>query len=57
MYVKAPVDGWRGVKNGVIRIGEEEIEFKEWLRSLKEERWPKAWENFWKGESFFRAGS
>ncbi|KAF2230805.1 hypothetical protein EV356DRAFT_519320 [Viridothelium virens] len=54
-YVKGPVDGWRGVKNGVIRIGEEEIEFKEWLQSLKEERWPKAWENFWKGESFLRA--
>ncbi|CAK4017686.1 glyoxalase bleomycin resistance dioxygenase [Lecanosticta acicola] len=56
-YVKGPVEGWRGVKNGVIRIGEEEVEFKEWLRLLKEERWPKAWEDFWRGESFLRAGS
>ncbi|KAI9661209.1 MAG: hypothetical protein M1821_009536 [Bathelium mastoideum] len=56
-YVKGPVDGWRGVKNGIIRIDEGEIEFKEWLQSLKEKRWPKAWENFWKGESFLRAGS
>ena len=51
-YVKGPIAGWRGVKNGVIRIGEEEIEFKEWLRSLKEERWPKAWKEFWRGEHF-----
>jgi hypothetical protein len=50
--VKGPVDGWRGVKNGVIRIGEEETPFQEWLDRLKGERWPKAWENFWKGENF-----
>jgi len=42
------------MKKGVIRIGKEEIEFKEWLRTLEEERWPKAWEEFWKGESFLR---
>lgn len=53
-YVKAPIEGWRGVKNGVLRIGEEEIDFKEWMRGLREERWPQAWESFWTRESFFR---
>ena len=51
-YVKGPIEGWRGVKDGAIRIGEEEIGFKSWLETLRTERWPKAWENFWKGESF-----
>ncbi|KAH7128114.1 hypothetical protein B0J11DRAFT_504607 [Dendryphion nanum] len=46
-YVKGPIKGWRGVKDGVIRIGEEEIKVKEWIRGLKEERWQKAWEKYW----------
>lgn len=55
-YVQCPIEGWRGVKDGVMRIGEEETPFKEWLRALEQERWPKAWDNFWKGENFLRAG-
>ena len=51
-YVKGPIDDWRGVKDGVIRIGDENLPFKEWLRGLREERWPKAWENFWRNEKF-----
>jgi hypothetical protein len=51
-YLKGPIKGWKGVKNGIIRIegehGEvQETEFNEWLRGLKEERWVEAWENFW----------
>lgn len=46
-YIKAPVDGWKGVRNGVMRIGDERIDFKEWLRGLRDERWPRAWEEFW----------
>jgi hypothetical protein len=51
-YLKGPIQGWKGVKNGVIRIeGEdgkvEEIKFIEWLKGLKEERWVNAWEKFW----------
>lgn len=52
-YAKGPIKGWKGIKGGVIRIeGEdgnvEEIKFQDWLKELKEERWAKAWENFWR---------
>lgn len=50
-YIKSPMKDWRGIKNGVIRIGEDEITVKDWLRELKEERWPKAWETFWTRQS------
>lgn len=53
-YLKAPVDGWHGVKNGVMRIGDGQITFQEWLRGLREERWPKAWTVFWTNESFLK---
>jgi hypothetical protein len=49
-YVKAPIEGWRGIKKGDIRIGQEITSFKDWLDGLKDERWPKAWELFWKHE-------
>ncbi len=51
-YVKAPVEGRRGIKNGVMRIGKDELPFKEWLRGLRDERWQEAWKNFWQNESF-----
>ena len=47
-YIKVPMKGWKGIKNGMIRIeGEEELAVKDWLKGLKEERWPKAWDTFW----------
>lgn len=47
-YIKAPIKGWKGIKDGVVRIeGEEEFTVKEWLKGLKEERWQKAWDTFW----------
>jgi hypothetical protein len=46
-YVKGPMKDWKGIKNGVIRIGDEEIAVKDWLRGLKEERWQNAWKAFW----------
>lgn len=46
-YIKGPIDGWKGIKNGVIRAGDLEVKVKNWLKGLKEERWPKAWENYW----------
>jgi hypothetical protein len=51
-YIKAPVEGWKGVKNGIMRIGNEQISFNDWLQSLKDEKWPAAWESFWKNERF-----
>ncbi|KAF2500664.1 hypothetical protein BU16DRAFT_557121 [Lophium mytilinum] len=48
-YIKGPIEGWRGVKDGVMRIGEEEIPFQDWLKDLEEKRWKDAWTTFWKG--------
>ncbi|KAI4644660.1 uncharacterized protein J4E78_009479 [Alternaria triticimaculans] len=46
-YIKGPMKGWKGVKNGVIWYADTEITVTEWLRGLKEERWPNAWKIFW----------
>ncbi|KAI4612829.1 hypothetical protein J4E80_006884 [Alternaria sp. BMP 0032] len=46
-YIKGPMKGWKGIKNGVIRYADTEITVTEWLRGLKEERWPNAWKIFW----------
>ena len=49
-YVKGPVDGWLGIKNGKIMIkGRDPVEFSKWLEELKDVKWPKAWEEFWRG--------
>jgi len=37
-YVKAPIEGWMGIKNGIVRIGEEKIAFKHWLTDV-ERKW------------------
>lgn len=43
-----PVDGWKGIKNGMVTIeGREPFAFKAWLVDLKEKKWPLAWEKFW----------
>ncbi len=41
-YVKAPVDGWGGIKDGILSIGHEKFEFTHWLGDVKEK-----WED-WK---------
>lgn len=51
-YIKGPIKGWRGIKDGVIRIEAEdgdveEIKVQDWLKELKEKRWVEAWESFW----------
>jgi tetratricopeptide (TPR) repeat protein len=35
-YLKGPVNGWKGVKDGVIRYEEKEIKFTVWLENLKD---------------------
>jgi hypothetical protein len=35
-YIKQPVEGWRGVKDGVIRIGPKQKSFKLWLQAVKD---------------------
>jgi hypothetical protein len=54
-YIKGPIEGWKGVKNGIIKIeNEDPIPFKDWLQGLKDERWPAAWERFWKNEIYLK---
>jgi hypothetical protein len=45
-HVKAPLEGWRGVKDGMLRIGDEEMPFREWLKNL-EMKWKTYWERYW----------
>jgi hypothetical protein len=37
-YLKGPIEGWEGVKNGVWGIGDEMVGFKEWLEDI-ERKW------------------
>ena len=47
-YIKGPMKGWRGIKDGVIRIeGDDPFTVKDWIKGLRDERWPKAWERYW----------
>lgn len=47
-YFKAPMDGWQGIRYGVIYIeGEEPLEFSVWLEQLRD-KWKQAWDDFWK---------
>lgn len=49
-YIKGPVESWKGVKNGVMRWGEVEIDFKKWRDELSEKRWKEIWGRFWEKE-------
>ncbi len=46
-YIKGPITGWKGIKDGVMTIGEEKIRFGDWLKELEEKKWSLAWEGFW----------
>ena len=49
-YLKGPIEGWRGVKDGKLMIeGEEPVDFEEFLRQIKDELVKEAWETFWEG--------
>jgi tetratricopeptide (TPR) repeat protein len=54
-YIRGPIAGWKGVKDGVIRIEKigdgqvEELNFGVWLDGLQD-RWKEAWKGFWKRE-------
>lgn len=45
-HVKGPIEGWEGIKGGMIKYGETEIEVKDWLVKLEEE-WKQCWEEYW----------
>ncbi|KLU84503.1 hypothetical protein MAPG_03544 [Magnaporthiopsis poae ATCC 64411] len=45
-YIKGPVEGWRGIRNGVMRIGDEELPVKQWVADV-EKRWALYWDRYW----------
>jgi hypothetical protein len=49
-HLTAPMAGWGGVKNGVITVDGEKTLFDDWIKDLKEVKWPRAWEAFWARE-------
>jgi len=34
-YIKGPIEGWGGVKDGIISLGGEQIKFEHWLKDLQ----------------------
>lgn len=34
-YIKGPVEGWDGIKDGYMRIGEEKIKFEDWFKTVE----------------------
>jgi hypothetical protein len=49
-HIKAPVDGWNGIKDGVMKFETGEIRFDTWLLELKGTKWAGAWERVWSEE-------
>lgn len=39
-YIKGPINGWSGVKEEVMTIGEIKVKFSDWLKDV-EKRWNK----------------
>jgi tetratricopeptide (TPR) repeat protein len=51
--LKLPIEGWKGVKDGVLRIeGEEPIAVEAFLEKLQTEICRDAWERLWAGDAF-----
>ncbi|KAK3372728.1 hypothetical protein B0H63DRAFT_401878 [Podospora didyma] len=49
-HVKGPIEGWRGVRSGVVTIeGEEGVSVKEVLEKILGQWVPEAWGQFWEG--------
>ena len=44
-HIKMPMEGWIAVRSGTIHIeNSEPILCREWLRQLREDKWPRVWE-------------
>ena len=44
-HIKMPMEGWDGIRNGTIYIeNSEPILCRDWLSQLREEKWPRVWE-------------
>lgn len=50
-HVRAPVEGWKGMKNGFMEIEKDgvvqRIKFYDWLTEVKETGWPEVWLQYW----------
>jgi hypothetical protein len=49
-YIKGPVEGWRGIRNGKMLVDGQKVSFRKWLREIKDVKWPNAWREFWMRE-------
>jgi hypothetical protein len=36
-FVKGPVEGWGGIKDGVMKFADRKIHWKDWLKQVQEE--------------------
>lgn len=49
-YIRLPVEGWRGIKDGMLRLdGEEPVKFDDFLSHLQKDVCKDAWDRFWAG--------
>ncbi|EHK50856.1 hypothetical protein TRIATDRAFT_279746 [Trichoderma atroviride IMI 206040] len=49
-YIRLPVEGWRGIKDGMLRLdGEEPVKFDDFLNRLQKDVVKDAWDRFWAG--------
>ncbi|KAJ3545081.1 hypothetical protein NM208_g2690 [Fusarium decemcellulare] len=49
-HIQMPVQGWKGLTGGVMKIADTEVPFRDWLLDVKEKKWPNTWERFWSSE-------
>ncbi|KAH7141732.1 hypothetical protein EDB81DRAFT_884801 [Dactylonectria macrodidyma] len=49
-HIQMPVQGWKGLAGGVMKIADTEVPFRDWLMEIKEKKWLDAWERFWSNE-------
>ncbi|KAF5975526.1 hypothetical protein FBULB1_7306 [Fusarium bulbicola] len=51
--LKLPVEGWRGVKNGIVRIeGQEDVAVDDFFKKVENEVVRNAWDRIWAGDGF-----
>ncbi|KAK3375671.1 hypothetical protein B0T24DRAFT_698095 [Lasiosphaeria ovina] len=48
-HIKAPVDGWKDIRQGRLLYGDVDVAFGSWLEQL-EGKWAVAWERYWTHE-------
>jgi hypothetical protein len=49
-YIRLPVEGWRGIKDGMLRLdGEEPVKFDDFLSRLQKDVCKDAWDRYWAG--------